>query len=195
MGQGALSKPDVQWWLSLNSSRLSHATSQPGRSYRRKGPLGIWLSSTRRSHTRVFCKANSRGPEMKNPDRRCVVRPGQSAGARVCTRLEGTESPTGPVCCAPGSLALRRLVRVIHHHKRAVKLKPKPPAGGVFWLSTAPQRPARASCSIEKGRSPLQATAHDILGRCPTFDSRTKSPPAKHCGAQSYIGLSSRCAD
>ena len=44
-----------------------------------------------------------------------------------------------------------------------MELKPKPPAGGVFWLSTAPQQPARASCSIKKGRSPLQATAHDIF--------------------------------
>ena len=38
------------------------------------------------------------------------------ANFRVAPLRPATGSPTGPVCCAPGSLARRRLVRVIHRH-------------------------------------------------------------------------------
>ena len=61
MGQGALSKPVIQWWLSLNSSTTVHTASGA-----RKGcaPLGAWclLSAVHRIfHTLPACEINHLG--------------------------------------------------------------------------------------------------------------------------------------
>ena len=55
----------------------------------------------------------------------------------------GTGSPTGPVFCAPGSSARRRLVRVVHHYHRASSKhpsRPKPKGSG----SAGRKPPAKA---------------------------------------------------
>ena len=65
-------------------------------------------------------------------------------GFRDVGPCSGTGSPTGPVVCAPGSLARRRLVRVIyHHHHRAlggsVARRARPPAAHSGPVTGAPE--------------------------------------------------------
>ena len=48
MGQGALSKPVVQWWLSLNSSTLPPSMSSAGgEGYNRPGSRKVQISIMR----------------------------------------------------------------------------------------------------------------------------------------------------